>query len=83
LGDLLFACANLARHLGIEPEGALRRANQKFERRFKRMEALAAADSGSGPVGTGGGQVRMPTSLEQLEALWQRVKAEEGKPAPR
>ncbi|WP_395020170.1 nucleoside triphosphate pyrophosphohydrolase [Dongia sp.] len=78
LGDLLFACANLARHLGVDPEGALRRANQKFERRFKRMEALAGAGSGSG-----GGQVAMPTSLEQLEALWQRVKAEEAKPASR
>jgi MazG family protein len=77
IGDLLFACANLARHLGVEPEGALRRANQKFERRFKRMEAIAAAESGSGA-----GQVAMPTSLEHLEALWQRVKAEEGKPAP-
>jgi MazG family protein len=84
MGDLLFACANLARHLGVEPEGALRRANQKFERRFKRMEAFAAADSRieAGPSGTGGGQVAMPTSLEHLEALWQRVKAEEGKPAP-
>jgi MazG family protein len=82
MGDLLFACANLARHLGIEPEGALRRANQKFERRFKRMEALAAIENGTGPSGTGGGQVAMPSSLEHLEALWQRVKAEEGKPAP-
>ncbi|MDQ7248007.1 nucleoside triphosphate pyrophosphohydrolase [Dongia sedimenti] len=77
MGDLLFACANLARHLGVDPEGALRRANAKFERRFKRMEALAAVDSGSG-----GGQESMPTSLEHLEALWQRVKAEEGKHAP-
>jgi MazG family protein len=76
MGDLLFACANLARHLGVEPEGALRRANAKFERRFKRMEALNAAERG-----TGAGQVAMPTSLEHLEALWQRVKAEEGKPA--
>jgi MazG family protein len=77
MGDLLFACANLARHVGVEPEGALRRANQKFERRFKRMEALAAIENG-----TGGGQAAMPTSLEHLEALWQRVKAEEGKSAP-
>jgi MazG family protein len=83
MGDLLFACANLARHLGVDPEGALRRANQKFERRFKRMEALAAADTGSGATGSGGSQVAMPTSLEQLEALWQRVKAEEAKAAPR
>ena len=78
MGDLLFACANLARHLGVEPEGALRRANAKFERRFKRMEAIAASESGSGES-----QVAMPTSLERLEALWQRVKAEEAKPAPR
>jgi MazG family protein len=77
MGDLLFACANLARHLGVDPEGALRRANAKFERRFKRMEAIAAAGRGSGA-----GQEAMPTSLEQLEALWRRVKAEEGKPAP-
>lgn len=77
MGDLLFACANLARHLGVDPEGALRRANAKFERRFKRMEALAAADRGSGS-----GQEPMPTSLEHLEALWQRVKAEESQHAP-
>ena len=83
MGDLMFACANLARHVGVEPEGALRRANAKFERRFKRMEAIAAAESGSSANGSGGGQVAMPTSLEHLEALWQRVKAEEGKPAPR
>jgi MazG family protein len=78
MGDLLFACANLARHLGVEPEGALRRANAKFERRFKRMEAFAAAE-----VGSGAGQVAMPRSLDRLEALWQRVKAEEAKSAPR
>jgi MazG family protein len=78
MGDLLFACANLARHLGVEPEGALRRANAKFERRFKRMEAIAASESGSGES-----QVAMPTSLERLEALWQRVKAEEAEPASR
>jgi ATP diphosphatase len=77
MGDLLFACANLARHLGVDPEGALRRANAKFERRFKRMEAIAAAERGSGA-----GQEAMPTSLEHLEALWRRVKAEEGKPVP-
>jgi MazG family protein len=82
MGDLLFACANLARHLGVDPEGALRRANQKFERRFKRMEALAAAENVPDAKGSGEGQVAMPTSLEHLEALWQRVKAEEGKSAP-
>src|SRR4051812_47578883 len=56
MGDLLFACANLSRHVGVEPEGALRRANAKFERRFKRMEAIAAAEAESGES-----QVTMPT----------------------
>jgi nucleoside triphosphate diphosphatase len=78
MGDLLFACANLARHLGVDAEGALRRANAKFERRFQRMEAIAAAES-SGPIASGRAQAAMPPSLEHLEALWQRVKAEEGK----
>jgi uncharacterized protein YabN with tetrapyrrole methylase and pyrophosphatase domain len=40
-GDLLFALANWGRHLRIEPEAALRAANQKFESRFRHMEALA------------------------------------------
>lgn len=62
-GDLLFAAVNLVRAHGIAPEDALRAANAKFERRFRAMEALA------------------PTfpdlSLDQQEALWQRVKASE------
>lgn len=76
MGDLLFACANLARHLGVDSEGALRRANAKFERRFKRMEAIAAAEQGSDA-----GQGAMPTSLARLEELWQRVKREEKRSA--
>ena len=64
MGDLLFAAANLARKLDIEPETALRRATAKFERRFRRVEELAA-ERGIGP------------DLDALEALWQEIKTEE------
>jgi ATP diphosphatase len=64
LGDLLFAVANLARKLDIDPEAALRGATAKFERRFREVEAQAAA-AGIGP------------DLEALEALWQAVKTAE------
>ena len=64
IGDLLFATANLARKLDIEPETALRRATAKFERRFRRVETLTA-ERGIG------------RNLDALEALWQEVKAEE------
>jgi len=64
MGDIFFAAANLARKLDIDPEAALRRANAKFERRFRRVEALAAERA------TG-------SDLEALEALWQQVKREE------
>jgi ATP diphosphatase len=46
IGDILFVCANLARHAKVDFGAALRRANRKFERRFRAMEALAAADGG-------------------------------------
>jgi len=71
IGDLLFVCANLARHARVDPGSALRRANHKFERRFRAMEALAAARGQSMPA----------LDLEQQEALWQAVKREE-KDAP-
>jgi len=64
LGDLLFACANLARHLGVEPEQALRRAGERFERRFRRVEAALAREGGR-------------TDLERLEALWREAKRAE------
>jgi MazG family protein len=64
VGDLLFAAANLARKLDIEPETALRRATGKFERRFRRVESLAA-ERGVG------------RDLDALEALWQEVKRSE------
>lgn len=66
LGDVLFAITNLARHLDVDPGGALRRANQKFEQRFRAMESLAEA----GPVAL------KDMSLEDQERLWQTVKRE-------
>jgi len=66
IGDLLFTAANLARKLEVEPETALRRATAKFERRFRRVEALAAARD-IGP------------DIDALEALWQEVKAAESR----
>ncbi len=61
IGDLLFAVVNWARHLGIDPEAALRSGNAKFERRFRAMEAL-------------GGEAFAALSLDDKEALWQQVK---------
>jgi nucleoside triphosphate diphosphatase len=64
IGDILFAVANLARKLDLDPEAALRRAIAKFERRFRRVEALVDERA------TG-------TDLDVLEALWGEVKREE------
>ena len=68
LGDLLFTVANLARHLKVDPELALRDANAKFRRRFAAMEAAAA-----GPL--------EELTPEQLEDQWSRSKSQE-KPTP-
>ena len=64
MGDLLFAIAHLARKLGIEPETALRKANDKFTRRFTAME---------GAIGTSGRSMR-EMSIEELEREWQAIK---------
>ena len=64
VGDLLFAVANLSRKLGVEPEAALRKANDKFTRRFTAMETRIS-DSG---------RKMTEMSLEEMEAEWQRVK---------
>jgi MazG family protein len=68
VGDLLFAIANLSRHLGVEPEAALRKANDKFTRRFTDMETRIAAR----------GQRMAEMGLEELEAEWQVSKAATG-----
>ena len=64
IGDLLFAVANLARHLDVDPEHALRGANSKFERRFGHIEGRLAAD----------GRKPQDASLEDMEALWNEAK---------
>ena len=67
IGDLLFVCANLARHARVDPGTALRRANAKFERRFRAMEVLAAAD----------GLALEDLPLDAQEAYWVRAKIAE------
>ena len=66
-GDLLFVMVNLGRHLGIEPEAALRRTNAKFTRRFEQVEARLAAR----------GKAPSDSTLEEMDALWDEVKIEE------
>ncbi len=64
LGDLLFTAVNLSRKLGHEPESALRRANAKFERRFRRMEALLER-----PI--------EDADMDEMESAWDRAKRED------
>ncbi len=66
-GDLLFVMANLGRHLGVQPEEALRKANAKFTRRFRAIEDRLKA-MGKTPAQSG---------LEEMDALWDQVKATE------
>nr|WP_254216430.1 nucleoside triphosphate pyrophosphohydrolase [Tabrizicola sp. TH137] len=66
-GDLLFVMANLARHLEVDPEAALRAANAKFTRRFGRIEDWLA-EAGKRPD---------QSDLAEMDALWNRAKAEE------
>ena len=67
MGDLLFAVVNLARHLDIDPEAALRATNQKFERRFAAIEQALAA-RGTSPE---------EATLAEMDALWDAAKAAE------
>jgi ATP diphosphatase len=66
IGDLLFVAANLARHMKIDPEAALRGTNAKFTKRFKFIEKSLAAE----------GRTPAQASLDEMEALWQRAKTE-------
>ncbi|HZK76782.1 MAG TPA: nucleoside triphosphate pyrophosphohydrolase [Candidatus Kapabacteria bacterium] len=63
-GDLLFSLVNLARHEGFDAEGALREATQKFDRRFRGIEAEVEAS----------GKPMQDFSLEELDAIWDRIK---------
>ncbi|HEX3703997.1 MAG TPA: nucleoside triphosphate pyrophosphohydrolase [Vicinamibacterales bacterium] len=65
MGDLLFSIANLSRKLGVEPETALRKANEKFTRRFTNMESAIA----------GSGRSMRDMTLDALENEWQRAKS--------
>jgi MazG family protein len=67
LGDLLFVVANVARHLKVDPETALRSANAKFARRFQAIERKLAAD----------GRTPSRSTLAEMDALWNDAKAEE------
>jgi MazG family protein len=64
VGDLLFAVTNIARHLGVEPEAALKLANRKFRRRFRHIERSLRAR----------GRDLQGASLEEMEELWQEAK---------
>ena len=64
VGDLLFAVTNIARHLGVEPEAALKLANRKFRRRFRHIERSLRAR----------GRDLQAATLEEMEELWQDAK---------
>ncbi len=64
LGDILFATANLARHLKLDPDAALRRTNARFVKRFGHIEEVLAAE----------GRALTDASLEEMEAIWQAAK---------
>ena len=64
IGDLLFAATNIARHMQVEPEAALKLTNRKFRQRFKYIEGKLKEES----------RAFNETTLEQLEELWQKAK---------
>ncbi|MES9898903.1 MAG: nucleoside triphosphate pyrophosphohydrolase [Sedimenticola sp.] len=67
VGDLLFSCVNLARRLDVDAESALREANGKFEKRFRRMEQILDSQG-----------LKLPAiEMDQMDRLWEQVKREE------
>lgn len=66
IGDLLFAVVNLARHLDVEPETALKKTNRKFRRRFKFIEEQLKLE----------GKTLENSNLEEMDALWNKAKAQ-------
>ncbi|MEZ5571685.1 MAG: nucleoside triphosphate pyrophosphohydrolase [Halioglobus sp.] len=66
MGDVLFTCVNLARHLGLDAEATLRHATSKFEQRFQQMEAMTDA----------AGTTLSSLSQAELDQLWRQTKAE-------
>ena len=67
MGDLLFACVNLARHLHIDPEEALRHANKKFVRRFREIMRRLKSE----------GKDLEKVSLEEMDMIWDEIKKKE------
>lgn len=67
VGDLFFVLVNIARYLSLDPESSLRKTNRKFKRRFQWMEEQLHAS----------GRTPQQASMDELESLWQRAKAEE------
>jgi MazG family protein len=69
IGDLLFACVNLARHAGVDAEAGLRKSSRKFQDRFQVIEQILGAQ----------GRSLEEADLEEMDALWERVKLEQRK----
>lgn len=67
MGDILFVCVNLARHIGVDPEAALRATNDKFARRFRHVEKTIGAR----------GKTLNEVTLDEMDAAWDDAKREE------
>ena len=67
VGDMFFVLVNVARYLSLDPESALKKTNRKFKRRFQWMEAQLRTS----------GRTPQQATMDELESLWQRAKAEE------